>query len=194
MAARRKAAAVDAPSTTEDAVKLIGNYAEAEHHATKVHAEAEEKIAAIKAERDSVLALLDEAQKLRFNRLKAWWSVASETLTDGKRKSVELAGALIGERTTNPKLKLPKGMTEQRAVDLLLEWLGGDYVRTVNQLDKPAILARLKDVPQGGEDPLVLQEFRVLADEVGASISQKEEFFISVAPLEGTETVAEADA
>ena len=62
-------------------------------------------IAAIMAARDGFVAPLDQRAKDIFKQLRAWWGVAAPALTEGKRKSVIIAGCKIGERTSTPALK-----------------------------------------------------------------------------------------
>ena len=114
---------------------------------------------------------------------RAWWAVAGPVLTEGRRKSIELAGLVIGERTTPPALKLPKGAKAEEIVADLLEWLGGDYCVTTSKLDKPAIIKALRisiDIMDPVEDAVFLHEVRILRDQLGLTVAQKDEFFVDV--------------
>ena len=116
MAARRKAAARQAPASVEEATVLLGEYASISARAEVIAAQYDHHIAALKAERDAVLTPLQVEVRSIFDQLRTWWPTAREALTQGKRRSVMLAGAEIGERRAPPALKLPKGWTMAQAV------------------------------------------------------------------------------
>lgn len=152
---RRKATAQQAPQTLEQAIALIGHY------------------------RDLVDKV--EAQD-KFRQLRAWWAVAAPELTGGKRKSVQLAGMLIGERTTPPALKLTKGTKPQEIVDALIDQFHDEYVIISTKLDKAAIIKLLRlQLDEAATDPETLELLshrEILTEELKLSVSQKEEFFI----------------
>lgn len=178
---RRKAPKQLAPQTLEAAISLLAEYRDTADLIDDLEAEAARAIAAIKTEFDTQAA----SRKLRlgemFLQLRAWWAVAAPELTDGKRKSIELAGALIGERTTPPALKLPKGTKAEEVVERLLSALAGEYLVTTNKLDKQAIIKALRvnaAVMDPVEDIVFLHELAVLRDKLGLTVEQREEFFI----------------
>ncbi|HEX8224493.1 MAG TPA: host-nuclease inhibitor Gam family protein [Allosphingosinicella sp.] len=136
----RKAPKQQAPQTIEEATALLGRYSGFLTEAEQLRADADAAIAAIQAARDAALAPIEEEAKGLFLQLRAWWGVAGETLTEGKRKSHELAGCVLGERTTPPSLKLPgKTKTEEAAVLLLNAGLA-QLCRHKVEADKPAVL------------------------------------------------------
>lgn len=96
-ATRRKAVRQQAPQTLPEALLLIEEYADILTGIEELDADAVASIAAIKAERDKMTAPLEQRLKDIFLRLRAWWAVAAPDLTDGKRKSVDLAGCQLGE-------------------------------------------------------------------------------------------------
>jgi phage host-nuclease inhibitor protein Gam len=65
-------------------------------------------------------------------------------MTEGKRKSISLAGCNIGERTTPPALK-PKGITQEGLVEKLLDLGLKTYLRITHKLDKPAAIKALAE-------------------------------------------------
>ena len=187
--ARRKQIAIDAPASMIEAAALVLEYTTTEHRAVQLAAQYQTAIDRLKAERDGLLAAINEDQKSLFVRLKAWWSVAGNKQLKGKARSIELGGVRIGTRTTTPALKLPKGKSAAEVLDKLLAWLGGDFVRTSHVLDKEAIIARLRREPGADAGDLAIDDFRVLSEELGLTVSQRDEFFIAVAPLETSQLV-----
>ena len=164
---RRKSAKLDAPWTIEAAAGLIADYLDLSLAIDELRADADASTAAIEAERDRMCAPLEQRLKENFLQLRTWWAVAAPALTDGKRRSVELAGVVIGERTTPPSIKLAKGLTLAQLVDKLLKAGWTDLVRTKHSADKPAILKML-----GGDHGA-----QVAA--LGVSIGRTDEFFIA---------------
>lgn len=163
---RRKSDRLDAPQTIEEATLLIANYLDVSLGVEELRADAETSIAQIRAIRDELLAPLEQQLKDEFLQLRTWWAVAAPSLTDGKRRSVELAGAVIGERLTPPSLKLAKGLTLPALVEKLLKAGWDGLVRTKHEADKPAILKMLAG-----------DHARMVAA-LGVEAIRKDEFFI----------------
>lgn len=143
---RRKAPRQQAPQTIEEAAGLLGKYAGMLTEVEQLRADADAAIAEIQAARDAALAPIEEEAKAIFLQLRAWWGVAGDTLTEGKRKSHELAGCILGERTTPPSLKMP-GKVEECAVKLLSAGLA-EFCRIKAEVDKPAVLKALGSWPE----------------------------------------------
>lgn len=162
---RRKAAKQAAPQTIGEATALLGRYADLVTQAESLRADADRALAAIEATRDAALAPIEQEAKSLFLQLRAWWGVAAPELTDGKRKSVELAGCLIGERTTPPSLKLPAGAEEAAAILIAAGW--AELCRIRAGVDKPAVLKALAHDAMAA--PIAA---------LGFAAVQKEEFFI----------------
>lgn len=174
---RRKGQALAVPASADEAVTLIESYVSAERIALDVRLRTERAIDALKGDRDAVLVAIEAEQKTRFASLKAWWEAGGNEIARGKR-SAELAGARLGVRLAPPALKLPKGRTVAQVLSDLMTWLGGDFIRTRYELDKPAIITALRK--RVGEDASAeeLHDRRVLAEELKLTIVQKDEFFI----------------
>lgn len=179
---RRKSPAQLAPQTLEQAISLLGEYRDLIDMVDDLADERDRAIARIKGEYDLTAAPLAPKIQEIFRQLRAWWAVAAPELTAGKRKSIELAGVIIGERTTPPALQLPKGRKAEDIADELLNWFGGDLVVTTNKLDKQAIIKLLRlslDPDAADPDTLAALSVRgVLIEELGLSVIQKEEFFV----------------
>lgn len=164
---RRKAPKQEAPQTIDQAVARISEYRDLLDKINELKADAATSIAQIEAARDEFAAPLEQRLKDVFRQLRAWWAVAAPELTDGKRKSITLAGCLIGERTTPPSLK-HEGMKAEDLVDQLAELGLEELLRVTTKLDKAACIRAI-----GADD-----ELGQLLAWLGARNHQGEEFFI----------------
>ena len=93
---RRKAPKQEAPQTIEQAVGLIVEYRDILDKIDELKLDAETAIAKIQGARDEFAAPLDQRAKELFRQLRAWWGVAAPSMTEGKLKSISLAGCKIG--------------------------------------------------------------------------------------------------
>jgi phage host-nuclease inhibitor protein Gam len=197
MAKRMKSTAFPAITSLDELVARVGRFgalsAEIETHIAR----ANEQIAAIKASLAAATEPMAAEMKAIHAAAKPWWAANGEQLTDGKKKSVELAGCLIGERLSKPALAHPK--PEDVAIELIKghQWPG--LLRVKEELDKPAIM---KALAFATDNETTFESLEAAAEGVdvrdtllalGFSISQKEEFFIArqADPAQPTETVAD---
>lgn len=180
---RRKSPAVDAPQTLDEAISLLDRSSCLMASLSSLEADREASIAAIHAAHDALAGPVEIEVKSLFTRLKPWWEVASDQLTDGKRKSIELGGCVIGTRTANPSLKLPKGTSADDVIEMLMNYGLAQFVNLKTTLNKAAIITALRQ-PVGR-----IQE--MLVCDVKVSVSQAEEFFIDRLPPKpaGTEVI-----
>ena len=190
-ARRRKAAHIEAPTTIVEATRLIAEYLELEAQIGRTMSGADDAIRQIEAIRDEQVKPVEAMIYDKFIQLRTWWAVARPDLTDGKRKSIELAGALIGDRTSPPALKLPKGVKVDEAVSFIQSLVetfpdAATLLRTKVELEKPAILKLLGNVT----DPAPLRE-RIVGE--GYRANQKEEFFIARAAEKPKDPVVEEE-
>ncbi|HEX7820656.1 MAG TPA: host-nuclease inhibitor Gam family protein [Sphingobium sp.] len=166
--ARRKAPKAEAPQTIEDAVAAISEYRDLGDKIEELKTDAERSITAIETARDTFTAPLEERAKDIFRRLRIWWGVAAPAMTDGKRKSMALAGCTIGERTTPHSLKLPA--KAETFVEDLAEAGLRELLRITEKVDKQACIRSI----------LAKDELGHLLIWLGATTEQKEEFFIDL--------------
>lgn len=178
---RRKATSLNAPQTLDQAIAMIARYLEVSANIDQIAADADASIRQIEEARDGfALPLKAELDDL-FGQLSRWWAVAAPDLTKDKRRSMEIAGALIGIRTTPPSLKLPKGMKEVDAVSWLQglrDKIGLIFLRTKTTLDKPALIKELGDEAGATGTMLKLKGF---------TRASKDEFFIARATAPDTD-------
>lgn len=201
MPRRMKSPATPAITSLDELVLRVGRFgalsAEIEGHVAR----ANEQIAAIKANLETATAPMAAEMKAILKAAKPWWAANADQLTDGKRKSVELAGCLVGERLSKPALAYPK--PEYHAVNLIEGRAWAALLRVKKELDKPAILKALAyqepGTDDGGLDALIDEleavEIRDTLRALGFGVDQKEEFFIArLAELcAQTEAVADPD-
>lgn len=189
---RRKAAAIDAPATRAEAIKLAADYAAFEHIRIRVLAGYEEKIAALEAQRDAEMAGFDTQQSALFTRLKAWWSSQGGIETRGKAKSLDLAGVTLGTRTGNPTLKLPKGMNAEAAIAFFKANGLSNLVRVKEELNRAGALVILRwTAPEKPPETQVAKDAAYTISvqqkhlaEACFSVTQKSEFYIQVGEAE----------
>jgi len=164
---RRKAPKQEAPQTLEAAIALIGEYRDLSDTIAQLEIDASAAIAKIELVRDETAKPLEVRAADIFRQLRAWWAVAAPELTHGKRKSITLAGCMIGERTSPPALRL-RGIRMGMLVAKLLDRGKLVTLRTTHKLDKPAAI---KAIQANDETGAVLVE-------LGAFVDQGEEFFV----------------
>jgi phage host-nuclease inhibitor protein Gam len=164
---RRKAPKQEAPQTIEEAVALLTEYRDTADKLDELKADAASSIAKIEAVRDEFAAPLDQRLKDVFRQLRAWWGVAAPSMTEGKRKSITLAGCTIGERKTPPSLK-HEGLKVGDLVEELATLGMDELVKLTVSLDKQACIKAISAGDQLGQ--LLLW--------IGARNHQAEEFFI----------------
>lgn len=181
---RLKSPAQKAPQTLGEAVAMLTRFAAISAGLDQIEVDRAESKAAIDGAADKLAAPMKEALKDMARQLKPWWSVAGGELTEGKRKSIELAGCLIGTRMTTPKLV--HGGKEADAIDKLQgeDDFGYQFLREKVTLDKQALL---KALAAGDEDTA-----RLLL--LGFTRKQREEFFIDRVPPKDPATEQVEDA
>jgi len=184
VAKRRRAEKLPACQTMEEAVQMLGRFAVLDTEVAARKARVDAAIAQLRAEAETLNAPAEAEIKNIFLAMKPWWAVVSEEITEGKRKSAELAGCLIGHRIGNPTLVFPK--PEEYAIAVLEKEGFFACVRVVKELDKAALLARLK--PDDEDAP----DLRLL----GFGVKQTETFFIAQLPPKepDSETITDPQA
>ena len=190
MAPRRKAPRIDAPQTIEQATNMIADYLQMSAMVEQTRAEADAAIRAIEAARDLAIAPTEIAIRDLFAQLRTWWAVARDDMTLGNRRSVELAGATIGERITPPALTLPRGWQGDDAVrffeSIISLWpVAAEFLRVRISVEKPALIKLLGN----STSPSPMRDRIINA---GFTTQQRDEFFIDRAVREPADPVVEA--
>lgn len=170
---RRKTTAQPAPQTLDQAIDLLTRYSTIAAGLAQVEVDRAEAKAKIDAAADKLVVPMEVELAEIVRQLKPWWAVASEELTNGKRKSIELAGCLIGQRMSTPKLiYLGKALGKANTDAAIAEVEACRYaqlLRLKKELDKPAILKALAD----GDE---------IVTGMGFGSRQREEFFVDAIP------------
>lgn len=150
--------------TLEEAIALAARFTLLDALKSQIEAKRAARHARIDATVDAAIApVLVERAEL-FDRLEAWWPNVGDDLRKGK-KSIELAGAVIGTKLGNAKLGAPKDEDSVIASLKRSAW-GKMLVRTKDSLDRPGILKAL----QGAQKKAL--------EKLGFSRDQDERFFI----------------
>ncbi|WP_439532067.1 host-nuclease inhibitor Gam family protein [Polymorphobacter sp.] len=191
-AKRRRAEKLPACQSIEEAVQLLGRFAQLDAQLAERKARVETAIASLRAQQAELDAPAEAEIKGLFLQLKPWWAVAGETITEGKRKSAELAGCLIGHRIGNPTLVFPKPEDDAIAKIEALNIEG--LVRISKALDKEALIKALRATEDklNDDDKTIIAELR----DAGFDVTQKETFFIDrIPPKESpVETIVDPQA
>ena len=132
------------PRTTEQAQALLEEYASLDGQVAEIEENRRACIADVNKRCDTAVHDLVVRRNEIVDKLEPWWAKASEGLTSGKRKSIELGGCVIGSRAGSASLAYDGPGTETLVALKLLKrkWAKGLYRVTVS-LNKPAILAAL---------------------------------------------------
>ncbi len=94
------------------------------------------------------------------------YALENEGLFD-KKKSYDMTHGRIGFRTGTPALKNQKGFTWEAVKNLVKEFIGSDYVRTKEEVDKEKLLAERDNEQIAGLFP-----------KCGIEVRQDETFFV----------------
>lgn len=172
---RVRSAAQRAPQTIEAATDLAGRFAELDGQLATIEAARQDELAKINGAADAAIVPIVAELKDIAKQLKPWWAANFETLTDGKRKSIELGGCMLGYRMSPPKVTFANGTDEDGA--RFLKGVGcTELIREKVSLDKPAVLKAL--------DGDLGEKLR----EAGFGMSQREDFFLERVAQGGTLT------
>lgn len=171
MTARRKAPALAAPATLEEAKALIHRYALLSAELDAITAETEAAIARARDAAAEASAPREAELRQLFAALKTWWAVAGAEIA-GKRRSAELAGVEIGIRRSPPALKLPGKLTTKALIQAMVQKGLIGWLRIKYELDRPGIVATITGNPAHD------------LSKMGVEAVSKDEFFIALRPLE----------
>lgn len=162
------------PRTTEAATTLLERFAALEGELGEINANRASCIADVNARCDTAANVLIEERDGLLAVLEPWWAKNAEKLTEGKRKSIELGGCMIGSRTGAESLAIA-GDEKALATKLQKRPWAADLVKVAPTLDKKAIRKALGSALK-----------RKLAA-LGFSIKAGDEvFFVDRAEQEGT--------
>lgn len=171
---RIRSAAQRAPQSTEQAMVLLDRFATLDSELALAEANRQEALAATNAVADSIAIPLIAELKDIAKQLKPWWAASYDELTQGKRKSIELGGCMIGYRISPPKVTYSGGTDAEAVTAVAASAYAEQIIRNTLSLDKPAILKLLE-----GDDSAALAE-------LGFASKQSEVFFVERVAQAGT--------
>lgn len=151
--------------TREEMTATLHDYAITDASIRKMEADMDQEIADVRKKYEKSLTDLKESQEKRMEEVHLWAQNNREDF-DAK-KSLDLVHAVIGFRTGNPAVKAQKGFTLVSCLNLLKKNKHTEFIRTKEELDKEAILAKRTD-----------EATLKIISEAGLEISQTETFFI----------------
>ena len=132
-------AALRTPNSVKAATGYAERFAELDGAIGDIEAERNRTIAAANAAADLLAEpLLAERDAIR-EKLAAWWPLVAAALTQGKRKSIELGGCLIGSRAGRASLAI-EGEPKLVAAALEKHQWAAPLLRTKIEIDRAAVL------------------------------------------------------
>lgn len=161
----RKAIVLPTVPNREEMASTLHEYAKTDAAIRKMEAEMDQKIADVRKKYEQSLTEMKESQEDRMKQVHMWAENNRDDFDD--KKSLDLVHAVIGFRTGNPAVKAQKGFTLVSCLNLLKKNNHTQFIRTKEELDKEAILAKRTDA-----------ETLAIIGEAGLEISQTETFFI----------------
>lgn len=106
---------------------------------------AEKRIAEIGAAMEQEIAADVTAASEVFDNIQSWAVLHKDEMFSAL-KSMDVAGARIGFRTTPPSIKQVRGVKAEHSLAKLKALKGDKYVRTIEEIDKEALLADQKEL------------------------------------------------
>ena len=132
---------VNAP--VEQATEVLERYAQLGAEIDLNEVSRQDAIAAVNVAHDMVaLPIVTERDELRAV-LEPWWKRMGAALLKGKRKTVEIAGCIIGSKKASAKLAFAHGDDEAAIAALKPHRWAKPYIRVTTSVDKTAIKAAL---------------------------------------------------
>lgn len=130
------------PRTTSAATELLERYAELAGQSAAIETIRGGQLAEINAASDKeLLPILDEMAGIEAT-IAPWWAKNAEKLTEGKRKSIELGGCMIGSRAGSATLGYDGAEKSSVAALQGARW-AKPLIRVTASIDKAATLKAL---------------------------------------------------
>ena len=131
-----------APTSTKQATALLEQYARIDAEIADIEAARQATIVAANAVADAKAADLIARRTALAERIEPWWAANGAALTQGKRKSIELGGCMVGTRAGRASLDLAGPEEDVVAVLSGLRW-AKPLLRTRVSLERTAALRSL---------------------------------------------------
>lgn len=162
------------PRTIEAATILLTRFAELQDQIIVIEGERSKAIADANAAADAQANDLLTERDAIATKIEPWFKAAGKQLLDGKRKSIELGGCMIGSRTGRDTLGIDG---DEKAIVKVLEkraW-AKELLVTTTRIDKAAVF---KSIDGAYKKQLKAMGFRKIAGD--------ETFFVLRAEQSGT--------
>ncbi len=130
---------IRAPRSLKQATELLEQFAGLQGDIDEIEANRAACIADVNARCDTAANELLKRREAIREKLQPWWAANAAELTQGKRKSIELGGCIIGTRSGKESLGVA-GDEKAIAKTLLKRAWAKGLVRVTVSLDKAAIL------------------------------------------------------
>lgn len=137
-------AAIRAPRSLTEAQRLCEQFAQLDGEIAAIEEARDVAIAAANAEVDKDLLPLVARRDAIAAKLGPWWGENAHALTQGKRKSAELGGCVLGTREGRVSVVLARPEDEVVAAMQGENW-AAYYLRTKVELSKAAVLLGLSN-------------------------------------------------
>lgn len=140
--------AIREPRSTAQAVELLERYSVLAGELAVIEANRDAAIAATNAVADALATpVLADLEAMR-GKLGAWWGKAGGALTEGKRKSIELGGCMVGTRMSRATLTMIGDDDAMIQALSAVRW-GKPFLRTKVTIDRVATLRGLAGDARG---------------------------------------------
>lgn len=110
------------PLSAAAASTMLERFAELDGQAAAIDAERQEAIAKINANADTLMLPLREELDEIEAKVSPWWSKTGHELAQGKRKSIELGGCMIGSRASRATLAIAGDLKDVVSAMTGLRW------------------------------------------------------------------------
>jgi len=142
-------ARIRTPRSRDQAVALLETYGKLAGEIAVIEENREKALSATNAVADAMALKVVEQQVAIVAALEQWWPTARDDLTGGKRKSIELAGCVIGTKLSRASLE-HKFDDDAAAVAALraAKW-AKPYVRVTYSVDRTETLKALDPKTNG---------------------------------------------
>lgn len=137
--------AVRTPKTTKAAAALLKRYAELDQLIANIEAIRNELIASANSTADAAADPLILERAVILEKIEPWWTAAAAELTQGKRKSIELGGCMIGSRAGRESLGIA-GKEDDVVKALSTRAWAKPLLKVKTTLDRRAVLMSLTGV------------------------------------------------
>jgi phage host-nuclease inhibitor protein Gam len=178
--------------TRDDAELCLGELALITLNQIRTTAKMDAELAAVRQKYEGYLSQMAEELKKKTDDLHAWADANPDQFPKG-RKSIVFTHGTLGFHTGPPKVALLNRAWSWKKVLSKLITLGGEYIRTKEEVDKDSILAHYSGKSNGFTTRVPALTAADLAER-GMRVRQEESFFIEplITPVEPRQTTEAA--